>query len=86
MIFILIVNICLFQISSSENEASFNNVVCSYATIDIFSQAGYHGIPKFDKKDILINELCQFFVIDKAQTVLERFKEGLADLGDCRIN
>lgn len=56
-------------------------MVRSDAIIDIFSQAGYHGIPKFDNKDVLINELCQFFVIDKARTVLERFKEGLQTLG-----
>ena len=57
-----------------------NNVVRTDETIDMFSQAGYHSIPKFDTKNILVQELCKFFVIDKSGTVLEQLKEGLQTL------
>lgn len=45
--------------------------------IDCFGQAGYTGLPQFEKKDALVRELCHFFVIDKHPSALEQFKEGL---------
>ena len=68
------------QISSSEDEATFQTVVKSASVIDCFAQAGFHSVPKYEKKNELISELCQFFVIDKVRSALEQFKEGLRTL------
>jgi hypothetical protein len=62
------------------DETAFNTVVRSDAAIDIFGQAGYHGVAKFDKKDELVSNLCHFFVIDKARSALEMFRDGLRTL------
>jgi hypothetical protein len=48
--------------------------------MECFDQAGFHGLPKFAMKDQLVSELCYFFVIDKARTAIEKFKDGLRTL------
>ena len=48
--------------------------------MECFDQAGFHGLPKFTMKDQLVSELCYFFVIDKARTAIEKFKDGLRTL------
>ena len=50
------------------------------SVIDCFSQAGYYGLPKFENKRRLLDELCRFYVIDKACSALTRFKEGFSTL------
>ena len=48
--------------------------------MECFDQAGFHGLPKFAMKDQLVSELRYFFVIDKARTAIEKFKDGLRTL------
>ena len=48
--------------------------------IDCFDQAGYHGLPNFAIKELLVQELCYFYVIDKARSAIEKFKDGLRTL------
>lgn len=48
--------------------------------MECFDQAGFHGLPKFAMKGQLVSELCHFFVIDKARTAIEEFKDGLRTL------
>ena len=48
--------------------------------IDCLSLAGYYGLPKFENKPKLLDELCRFYVIDKVCSALTRFKEGLSTL------
>ena len=48
--------------------------------MECFDQAGFHGLPKFAMKGQLVSELYHFFVIDKARTAIEEFKDGLRTL------
>lgn len=49
--------------------------------MDCFDQAGYHGLPEFAMKERLVKELSYYFVVDKASSAIEKFKEGLCTLG-----
>ena len=68
-----------FQIAHSD-QTNFVNLVNTDFAIECFDQAGYHGLPRYAMKDELVRELCYFFVIDKARTAIEKFKEGLNTL------
>ena len=48
--------------------------------VECLGQAGYNGLPKFENLEMLLDELCHFFVIGKNRSVLEQFKEGLLTL------
>lgn len=50
------------------------------SVIDCFSQAGYYGLAKYENKQRLLDELCRFYVVDKACSALTQFKEGLSTL------
>ena len=65
------------QISGCNDKSTFTGLVSSDPAIDCFGQAGYTGLPQFENRDELLRELCHFFVIDKARSALEQFKEGL---------
>ena len=59
---------------------NFVNLVKTDFAIECFDQAGYHGLPKFAMKKQLVRELCFIFVINKARTAIEMFKDGLHTL------
>ena len=59
---------------------NFINLVKTDFAIECFDQAGDDRLLNFAMKDQLVRELCFFFVIDKARTAIEMFKDGLDTL------
>ena len=68
------------QIDSCQDEAAFQSAVNGDDALDCFIQAGWTGVPCFEEKEKLCEELCLYFVIDKARSAIEAFKEGLSTL------
>ena len=39
------------------------------------------GVPRFQMKDAIVKDVCQFYIIDRVRSAIEDFKAGLQTLG-----
>ena len=69
------------QVSDAEDETSFNTAIQTDTVLDCLEIVGFNGVPRFQTKDAIVKDVCQFYIIDRVRSAIEDFKAGLQTLG-----
>ena len=49
--------------------------------LDCLEIVGFNGVPRFQTKDGIVKDVCQYYIIDRVRSAIEDFKAGLQTLG-----
>ncbi|XP_044175097.1 G2/M phase-specific E3 ubiquitin-protein ligase-like isoform X2 [Acropora millepora] len=76
-----VARLAIKSVSDAEDETSFNTAIQTDTVMDCLEIVGFNGVPRFQTKDAIVKDVCQFYIIDRVRSAIEDFKAGLQTLG-----